>query len=117
VKHAIEQELHARGFQSGTDATVSIDVDMTKFYNKFDVGFASATATADLNMDVVVKSKMGETLYSKEMSAQGYLPKRAMLTGGNNARITLDQALSNAMKTLFDDKAFIAALLASTTSN
>ena len=117
VQHAIEQELHARGFQSGTNATVNIDVDMTKFYNKFDVGFSSATPISDLNMRLVVKAKAGSVLYVKELETHVVMEKRAMLTGGNNARIALDKAFSNAMQTLFDDKAFIAALMASTTPN
>lgn len=117
VKHAIEQELQDRGFHFGTDATVNIAVDMTKFTSKFKPGFWSVEASADLNMDVTVKTKQGGTLYSKQLTAKDALPKEAMFMGGDNTKIMLDKALANAMKTLFNDKAFIAALLASTTAN
>lgn len=116
VQHAIEQELHARGFQSGTDATVNIAADVTKFYNKFATGIFSGDSFADLNMDITVKSKKGDVLYSKHLIAKGD-ERNIQLLGGDNAKIALDNALANAMKTLFNDKAFIAALLASTTSN
>ena len=120
VRHAIEQELHDRGFRSGTDATVNIVADITKFYNKYTTTFWSLSITvpgaADLDMSVAVKSKNGDLLYSKKLAVQAVKTDN-LLMGGDNAKIILDKALANAMKTLFNDKAFIAALMASTTSN
>lgn len=113
VRKAIEQELQARGFQLGTDAAlVKIAADLTRFYNDHKMGFFSGNAVADLNMSVSVKTNTGEQLYSKQIVAQGIEPNTQLATG-NNAKLALDRALENGMKTLFEDQAFLSALIAS----
>ncbi len=116
VRRAIEKELQARGFQPGSDAArVDIAADITRFYNDHKMGFFAGDAVADLNLSVSVKSRNGALLYSKQIVAQG-MEKNTQLASGNNARIALERALENGMKTLFDDRAFVSALLVSTDS-
>ena len=115
VRRAIEQELRARGFQLGSDALVQIAADLTRFYNDHKMGFFAGDAVADLHLAVVVKSKNGNLLYSKQIIAQGLEPN-TQLASGENARIALNRALENGMKLLFEDQAFLAALLTSTAS-
>jgi len=116
VRKAIEKELQARGFQPGSDAAlVRIAADITRFYNDHKMGFFAGDAVADLNLSVIVKSKSDTLLYSKQIIAQG-MEKNTQLASGNNAKIALERALENGMKTLFDDRAFVSALLASTAS-
>lgn len=116
IRKAIEKELQARGFQMGSEAAlVTIAADVTRFYNDHKTGFFSGDAVADLNMSVAVKSKSGEQLFTKQIVAQGK-EANTQLASGNNARIALERALENGMKTLFEDKAFLAALLAASGS-
>lgn len=114
VRKAIEKELQARGFQLGSEAAlIKIAADLTRFYNDHKMGFFAGDAVADLNMSVIVKSNSGALLYSKQIVAQG-MEKNTQLASGKNARIALERALENGMKTLFEDQAFVSALLVST---
>ena len=111
VRKAIEKELQARGFQFGSDAAlVRIAADLTRFYNDHKMGFFAGDAVADLNMSVIVKSNSGALLFSKQIIAQG-MEKNTQLASGNNAKIALERALESGMKMLFEDQAFISALL------
>lgn len=111
IRKAIEQELRARGFRLDSgEALVKIDADVTRFYNDHKMGFFAGDAVADLNLSVSVKSKDGKLLYAKQIAAQGKEANTQLATG-NNARLALDRALANGMKMLFDDKAFLSALL------
>lgn len=113
VRRAIEQELRSRGFQLSADAAlVQIAADLTRFYNDHKIGFFAGDAVADLNMSVIVKSKKGELIFSKQIAAQGVEPN-TQLASGENARLALNRALENGMKTLFEDQSFLSALVAS----
>ncbi len=114
VRKAIEQELRARGFQlSAQDSQVQITADMTRFYNDHKLGFFAGDAIADLHMAVAVKSKKGDLLFTKLLMAQGTEPNTQLMSG-ENARLALNRALENGMKSLFDDPAFIASLMVAT---
>ncbi len=111
VRRAIEQELRARGFQLGSDAAlVRIAADLTRFYNDHKTGFFAGDAIADLNMSVIVKSRKGDLLFSRQIVAQGIEPNTQLMTG-ENAKLALDRALENGMKVLFEDQAFLTALM------
>ncbi|HCI15120.1 MAG TPA: hypothetical protein DFK12_14570 [Gallionellaceae bacterium] len=111
VRKALEQELQARGFQLDSDAAlVQIAADLTRFYNDHKVGFFSGDAVADLNLFVTVKSKKGDLLYSRQVVAQGTEPNTQLMSG-ENARLALNRALENGMKSLFDDQSFLSALM------
>lgn len=116
VRKAIEQELRTRGFQLGTDtALVRIVSDLTRFYNDHKTGFFAGDAVADLNMSVTVKSKKGDLLYTRQVISQGIEPNTQLMTG-ENARLALNRALENGMKSLFEDQSFLIALVNSSTS-
>ena len=116
VRKAIEKELQARGFQLGSDAAlVKVAADITRFYNDHKMGFFAGDAVADLNLSVTVKSKSGALLYAKQIIAQGKEANTQLATG-NNAKLALDRALENGMKMLFEDPAFLSALLAASGS-
>ena len=116
VRRAIEQELRTRGFQLGSDAAlIQIAADLTRFYNDHKTGFFSGDAVADLNMSISVKSKNGDLLYTRQVVAQGIEPNTQLMTG-ENAKLALNKALGNSMKYLFEDQAFLAALIASSAS-
>ena len=116
VRKAIEKELQARGFQLGSDmALVRVAADVTRFYNDHKMGFFAGDAVADLNLSVIVKSKSGQLLFSKQIIAQGK-EANTQLASGNNARIALERALENGMKVLFEDPGFLSSLLAASGS-
>jgi uncharacterized lipoprotein YajG len=110
LRGAIEQELRARGFSIGNDSLVLVLAEVTRFWNDHKQGFFSGTAVADLNMSIMVKSKTGNLLYSRQVIAQGVEPG-IQLANGENARLALTRAMENGMKLLFEDPAFLAALI------
>ena len=117
VRRAIEQELRTRGFQLGTDtALVQITADLTRFYNDHKTGFFAGDAVADINMSVTVKSKKGDLLYTRRIISQGIEPNTQLMSG-ENARLALNRALENGMKSLFEDQKFLSALMAASPSN
>jgi uncharacterized lipoprotein len=110
LRRAIEQELQSRGFSIGNEALVSILADLTRFWNDHKTGFFAGDAVADLNMSIAVKKRNGILLYSRQIQSQGIEPNTQLMTG-NNARLALNRAIVNGMKLLFEDQAFIAALM------
>lgn len=109
-KKAMEYELKARGFSLGPDAVVSIDAELTKFYSDFKMGFVSVDALAECSLGVTVKGKKGNLLFARQYTAEG-AERNGMIAGGENARLALEQALSQGMQKLFADPAFTTALL------
>jgi uncharacterized lipoprotein len=111
LKKAIETELTARGFTLSGDAMVAIKSELVRFWNDHKTGFFAADAVADLNMTVTVKDKTGEKiLFTKQINVQG-VEANNQVQGGNNAKLALDKALANGVKQLFDDAAFVEAVL------
>ena len=103
VTTAIESELVLRGFSIGEGA-VRLFVELQKFYNDFKSGFWSGTAAAELLMNAQVKAPSGEILYSKLIVGNGNLPG-IQLASGENAKIALEDALTDSMGKLFADRA------------
>ncbi len=114
VKRAIEQELQARGFQLGAkDSLVNVGAEVVRFYNDHKNGFFAGDAVAEINLAVRVTSPSGAVLYTRNVAAQGLEPN-IQLASGDNAKLALDRALVNGMRALFEDQAFIEALLSAT---
>jgi uncharacterized lipoprotein len=112
VRGAIEKELQARGFRLASQAdVVHVSADLTRFYNDHKIGFFAGDAVADLNLSVTVRSKAGGIVYSRQIVAQGVEPN-TQLSSGENARLALNRALENGIKSLFEDRSFTSALLA-----
>lgn len=110
VKKAVEEELANRGFRLDKDGIVQISADMTRFYNDFKLGFTSGDSIADFYMNITVKSKTGSVIYVKQIMTQGKEPG-IMIMSGDNAKLALDRALASGIKSLFDDEAFVSALV------
>lgn len=110
-KKAIECELKARGFGLGREnSVVTIDAELSKFYNDFKLGLFAGDAIAELNMVVTIKNKKGDLLYSHQFVAEG-IERNIQLMTGDNAQLALEKALAEGMKKLFADKTFVAALV------
>lgn len=109
-KRAIELELKSRGFSIGDKTIVSIVADLSRFWNDHKTGFFAGDSVADLNMSIVVKRTNGVPIYSKQIVTQGVEANIQLMTG-DNARLALDKALANGIKLMFEDQAFITALM------
>ena len=112
IQRAFARELKARGFEVEGRPTIQVAAEITLFVNDFKIGFFAGDAVADLIISVSVKSSTGAQLFSRQLVSQG-VEQNIQLASGENAKLALERALSNAMKTLFDDQGFIAALLGS----
>jgi uncharacterized lipoprotein len=110
IRRALESELQSRGFTIGSNASVLIIADLMKFWNKHKWDRMSIDAIADLDMRISVKNKNGTTLYYRNLYVQGF-EHNNQIANGENARLALQDALKKGMERLFDDKAFIAALV------
>ncbi len=111
VQQAIETELRARGFavQPGSQPTV-VAVELTQLVNEFTVYFVSVEAVAQVQMTVTVRGADGAPRYRRVIRGEGFDPKLQMVTG-TNAALVLNKGLEDAMKALFADADFTAALL------
>jgi uncharacterized lipoprotein len=107
IAKGIEAELLNRGFQVKEGAVV-VFAELTKFYNDFK-GFPEK-AVAELIMSVQVKKPDGQIAFAKSITGQG-INSGVMLRSGANAKVALDKALEDAVSKLFNDRAFIDALL------
>jgi len=111
LKAATETELKARGFNVGAGGAV-ITIKMVHFeanYQTEDLGFVT-TVRGSLFMRVQVQSQTGKVMYSKDVEDQatpvsGFFMWRP-------ATHELQESLEDAIKGLFDDPAFMAAILA-----
>ncbi len=109
IRQAVESELKARGFRVADDANLQIVIDINTFFNDYKVGFLRSDAVADLDMHVKMLSN-GENRFSRQIAAQGRTAWAATM-GSRDAEAALNMALDNGIDALFDDDAFIAALL------
>jgi Uncharacterized lipoprotein len=108
VRGAIGTELEMRGFSRGEGVVVS--VELNKFYNRFITGFFAGDSIANLIMNVQVKGRDGAIVFSKNVVAEG-LEANIQVAAGHNAKASLEQALAKGVTQLFDDAAFVPALL------
>ena len=114
VRQAINQELKSRGFKIQEEMldVTRVNVDIFRFYNDYKVGFWSASAVSDFDVMVTVKTKDGAACYNKRQTTQA-VNGGCMLMTGKNAERALNNAFSDGIQKLFDDKDFINALLQS----
>lgn len=109
LKRAIEAELANRGFRLSSGG-VAVAAELSKFYNDFKTGFWSGSADAEVTMNVQIKRADGSIGYAKLISGIGRLESIQLMLG-SNAKLALDAALKDAVAKLFNDRAFINALL------
>src|SRR5208282_912823 len=114
IKQAAETELKARGFKIATGGAL-ITIEVVHFeadYTTESYEFTTTrrTARASLLMQVQVQPQTGKVLYSREVGGE------AIPSGGffvlPPATQKLQESLAEALKGLFADPAFTAAILA-----
>jgi len=112
VKLALSQELINRGFKLSDHENLSIliDVELSRFYNRFKLGFWSAKSQAVATLNVKVQNQEGVVSFSQRIEGHGERPF-IMLMNGQNAKQALERALKNAIEQLVEEKAFLDAIL------
>ena len=84
---AIKFELQNLGFKIG-DNGKKLTVELVRFYNDFKMGFFAGDAVADGLINVAIKDKSGELLFSKSYEG-GAIEPNIQLALGHNAEIAL----------------------------
>ncbi len=112
LKDAAETELKARGFKIGVGGAI-VSIQLGRFEATCETTNLSAyvTSRGSLSMRVQVQPQTGKPLYSKMLGGEAN-PKYAFGVMTKCATPQLQSALEDALKRLFDDPAFTAAILA-----
>lgn len=106
----IMAELERAGFRpGGSDARV--DVEVLRFYNRFQTGFWAGRAEAEIQVNLRVLDRSGSQVYGRVYTVQGVVPA-VQLANGSNAVIALQSAMEKLVQAVVGDPAFIAALTA-----
>jgi uncharacterized lipoprotein YajG len=108
VRQALAEELHKEGFLIGQSRIVVV-AEINKFSNDYKVGFFSSDAVGEVTLAVQVRDTAGHILYTRTLTGQG-TNGGVMLMGGENARVSLEAALSSAVVRLMSDQAFTRAI-------
>ena len=106
---AIKFELQNLGFKIG-DNGKKLTVGLVRFYNDFKMGFFAGDAVADGLINVAIKDKSGELLFSKSYEG-GAIEPNIQLALGHNAEIALKKTMANIVEKIAHDKDMHSALL------
>ncbi|HEY4394278.1 MAG TPA: YajG family lipoprotein [Polyangia bacterium] len=113
VKGSIQTELARRGFRSGPDG-VTVVVELRRLYNDFHPGFFSGDATAEADLEVSVfaprVTEGSPPVFEGRAEGEGKT-ENVQLSSGDNAKPALENALSEAVWRLFNNRRFVAAIL------
>ena len=113
VRANIALELARRGFTVGQTGLV-VNVDLRKYFNDFKLGFMSGDATAEVIFDVsaypVGPEGAGPPIFLGHFEGVGE-NNGIQLCSGENAKVALDAAFMDAMRLMFSDRRFLAALI------
>jgi uncharacterized lipoprotein len=102
AREAITAHLRGRGFSfGGTDGR--LELEFTRFYSRFIVGFWSGTATAEIVLNVRLLAPDGRIVFARSYNAEG-LNTGIQLATGENARIALEAALARLVRQVGDDE-------------
>jgi hypothetical protein len=108
VQQAISEELRNVGFQTGAGSVVVV-AEVNKFSNDYKVGFWSATAAAEVTLAIQVRDRADHIVYARTLTGQG-TNGGVVIMGGENARVSLESALSATVVPLMSDPAFTRAV-------
>ena len=95
-------ELQNLGFKIG-DNGKKLTVELVRFYNDFKMGFFAGDAVADGLINVAIKDKSGDLLFSKSYEG-GAIEPNIQLALGHNAEIALKKTMANIVEKIAHDK-------------
>jgi uncharacterized lipoprotein len=109
AREAITAHLRARGFSfGGTDGR--LELEFTRFFSRFVVGFWSGTASAEIVLNVRLLGPDGRLVFARSYNAEGLNPGIQLATG-ENARIALEAALARLVQQVGDDEELQRAMV------
>lgn len=108
IRAGVADILAGQGFKEGRDATIRIEV--SRFYNSFDMGFWSATANAQATANLQVIGADGRALYARVYSANFQLASVQIMTA-ENAGAALREVLQKLLRQIADDPQLTQSLL------
>lgn len=108
VKNALETEMHDRGYPIDASG-VAVLCEIYDFYNKFQTGFWSGTAVANVRLNIKVRNRDGSYIFSEMVRGEGRTEKIQLATG-SNAKPALDKALRAALDALFQRHDFYESI-------
>ena len=113
VRANVALELARRGFTVGQTGLV-VDVDLRKYFNDFKSGFFSGDALAEVIFDVTAfqmgPEGEGPPIFLGHFEGAG-ANNGVQISSGDNAKVALDAAFTDAMRMMFSDRRFLAALM------
>lgn len=110
IQSAFAQELTSRGFKIGANGA-TLNVQLVQFYNDFEAGMFSATATATVAFNTSITAAGNHIVFSRYYSGTGVNPD-IQLADGDNAQVALIKAFQDAVASAINDPAFINGLIA-----
>lgn len=108
---AIEEELAARSIALSRNSSSVIAIEITALHNNFQTGGFSGSARGITTFVVNVRNGTGASLYDGVIS-EVFVEEGIQIASGENAALAIEGALSQAIQKLFDDPAFLNALVA-----
>ncbi|MEQ9491235.1 MAG: YajG family lipoprotein [Alphaproteobacteria bacterium] len=110
VFQAIEKELAARNIPVSLEAASKIVIEITALHNNFQSGGWTGTARGITTLTTLVRNTNDDVLYNNTVSAV-HVEEEVMVASGSNAARAVQGAMAKAIKAMFDDPAFIEALV------
>jgi uncharacterized lipoprotein YajG len=114
VRGAVENEIGSFGFKVGPGG-LNVNVELQTFYNDFKPGFFSGDSIAEVGFNLAVTRADGSYVYSRSYKGIG-MNKNIMMYMASNAKVALQEALTNAIQQLISDTALQQALVSATPS-
>lgn len=108
IRAGVVDVLRGQGFREGPGGA-SVRVEVSRFYNNFDMGFFSATANAQAVASVTVTSADGRALYARVYNGSHLMPG-VQLMSGDNAAAALREAMTVLLRQIADDPQLTRAL-------
>ncbi len=108
IRDGVTDILGGQGFGRGAGATVRVEV--TRFYNMFDLGFWSATANAQITASLQVQAADGRSVYGRVYSANHPLTGQVLMNA-SAAATALQGALAALLQQVANDQQLTLALL------
>lgn len=110
VLAAVETELRQRGVKLNNSGTIVIALEVTRLWNDFKMGMFTGDAIADFQVNVLVRTPSGQVRFVRNYGVSGE-ERGIQLASGTNAELALDRALETGIHQIFDDSAFLAAIV------
>ncbi len=112
VAKAFEAELVNRGFTVANSQT-SVAIELHKFFAQYKPKGLSEEIVGEVVLGVQVTNANGSLGFAKTVTGEGRTPG-SIVRSGQDAKLSLEQALDSAIKQVVNDEAFTQSLVSTT---